>query len=465
MKVRTKFTLWISLAALSTATVFSLFVYLELVAEPIKLIDRELAEVAGTVFSSIDFSQAGLVTRTLIHDDQHLERYWLKILDSKGQIIFASPLSQKFEIPLPHNREAFFLKKILPPSSLWIDPQDVGEMKDITDDTVRFRVKVLTRKHAEDSYTVLIAKPLLFLDLELHELLTRLITGIFATIILIFLMGYFLAGKILQPLTTINQKVKDIRENSLNQRISLGSGRDELYILGHSLNTMFDRLRHSFSRQKEFIGNAAHELKSPLTILMLGHEEMLADRLAAPIRSELEKQLNTMRRLSKLVRNLLDISRLEQEETCAREPVRLDVLIHQVLEEYREILQAQNITVETEIEECPLLGDPEKILRLIINLLDNAIKYNKADSGNIRITVRKNNEKTLLAIANTGPEISAADLPRLFDQFFRVEKSRSQAFGGSGLGLTIVHRIIELHDGTVEVQSRNGWTTFTINLP
>ncbi len=465
MKVRTRFTLWISLAALSTAALCSFFVYHELVEEPYKLVDRELAEVAETVFSNLVLSPSDNSAYRLRHDDQHLLRYWLKILDSTGKIILASPLAGIIDIPLPEDNKAFFLTRNIASSSLWIDPDDMDELDEITDDSVRFRARMLTKSNGSESFTLLIAKPLLFLDLELRELLTRLTTGIVVAIIFIFLVSYYLAGRILRPLTTINQEIKEIRENSLDRRIPLGTSKDELYVLSHSLNTMFDRLQHSFLRQKEFIGNAAHELKSPLTILMLGQEEMLANRPPESMYIELEKQLNTMRRLSKLVRNLLDISRLEQEETCSREPVKIHALISQVVEDYKEILQARNIVIETHIEECVVLGDSEKLLRLIINLIDNAVKYTDATSGIIKITARKSQEKTTLKFANTGAEISAADLPHLFDQFFRVEKSRSQAYGGSGLGLTIAQRIVELHGGTIGVESRDGWITFSVTLP
>jgi signal transduction histidine kinase len=228
---------------------------------------------------------------------------------------------------------------------------------------------------------------------------------------------------------------------------------------------MFDRLQYSFTRQKEFIGNAAHELKSPLTILMLGHEEMLAANPPEKVRQELEKQLNTMRRLSRLVRDLLDISRLEQGESCRRQPVRLDQLIGQVVEDYQELLQARRITVDIETAAPNLTGDPEQLLRLLINLIDNAIKYNQAADGRIVVRTEKNKGQTVVTVANTGPTIPADDLPRIFDQFYRVEKSRSLAYGGSGLGLTIVKRIVELHGGTIEVASQDGWTTFTVVLP
>jgi signal transduction histidine kinase len=465
MKVRTKFTLGISLVALATTAIFSMGVYYELLDQTYDSIDKELNSVAGTIFSRLDFSNPGEKLQLNSQYDYLLERYWLKILDSRGGTLLASPLTNKIDIPLLPGKARYFIEKEISLSELWIDPEEIDELADINDNTVKFRVRSLTKNQSGENYIILIAKPLLFLDLELRELLTGLTSGIFATIILIFLISYFLAGRLLRPLATINQDIKEIRENSLDRRIVLGKSRDELYTLSHSLNSMFDRLQHSFLRQKEFVGNAAHELKSPLTILMLGHEEMLAAESPDAIQMELAKQLHTMRRLSKLVRNLLEISRLEQNETCAREHIRLDQLIAQVIGDYQEILDAKDITVVTEIAETSFTGDPEKILRLLINLIDNAMKYNAPEKGSIRIATRKSQGGLHLTIANTGPEIPAADLPRIFDQFYRVDKSHSQTIGGAGLGLTIVRRIVELHGGTIEVKSIDGWTTFSITLP
>ena len=465
MKVRTKFTLGISLVALATTAFFSMVVHFDQLKESYKLVDKELKTVAGAVFSHLDFSKSPEDLQLYGQNDYLIKRYWLRILDKEGRTIFASPLAVKFDIPYHPGKERYFIKKNMPLGSLWIEPEEIHDLEEITDDAVQFRVLVLTRNRAEEKYTIIIAKPLLFFDQELQELVTGLTTAGFATTVLIFLMSYFLAGRLLRPLATINQDIKEIRENSLDRRIVLGRSRDELYTLGHSLNRMFDRLQHSFQRQKEFVGNAAHELKSPLTILMLGHEEMLAAEPPEAIQLELAKQLHTMRRLSKLVRNLLEISRLEQNETCARKQIRLDELIARVIGDYQEILEGNDITVSTEIAETALVGDPEKILRLLINLIDNAIKYNAPEKGSIRIATRKSQGHIHLTIANTGPEIPVADLPRIFDQFYRVEKSRAQTFGGVGLGLTIVRRIVELHGGSIEVKSSDGWTIFSITLP
>ncbi len=465
MKIRTKFTLGISLVALVMTVIFSTIVYTQLVRESYKFVDKELNVMAEAIFGDLDFRSTGQERQLAQHSSYLIERYWLKIVDNSGKVVFVSPLAEKFDIPSRHDKSKYLFTAKVPLSALWIDPDDRHELKEITDDTVKFRVRVLTKRRAEETYTIFVAKPLLFLDLELYELITRLAVSLATTGFLIFLISYFLAGGLLRPLTTINQDIKEIRDNSLDRRIILGRSRDELYTLSESLNQMFDRLHNSFQHQKEFIGNAAHELKSPLTVLMLGHEEMLAANPPEPLRQEMEKQLHTMHRLSKLVRNLLEISRLEQNETCAHEPINLYQMTSQVLDDFREILQARDITVTCEMAESSLRGDPEKLLRLLINLIDNAIKYNVGKNGEIRISFRKTRDQLHLTIANTGPEIPAADLPRILDQFYRVEKSRSQLFGGVGLGLTIVRRIIDLHGGSIAITSSGGWTSCNIVLP
>jgi signal transduction histidine kinase len=465
MRIRTKFTLWISLVSLSTTIVAAFFVYVELLEEPYKLIDRELYEVAGAALNTVDFSRPADTGRRLQKLDYHINRYWFKIIDSDGKTLFSSSLAGLFDIPRRTDKEKFFFKQKISPDQLWIDPGDLDELNEVTDDFVNFRVVTVSRETPAGPYAVVIAKPLLFFDIELQELRSRVAWGICVTVVLVFLASYFLAGRMLRPISTINHHIRMIREQSLDRRIPPGDSRDELHVLSTSLNMMFDRLQYSFTQQKEFIGNAAHELKSPLTILMLGHEELLAGDPPEKVRQELEKQLNTMRRLSRLVRDLLDISRLEQGETCHRQPVRLDQLIGQVVEEYQEMLQARRIAVEVDTVAASLAGDPEQLLRLLINLIDNAIKYNLAADGRIVLRTVKSNGQMVLTVANTGQTIPAADLPRIFDQFYRVEKSRSQAYGGSGLGLTIVKRIVELHGGSIEAASQDDWTTFTITLP
>lgn len=180
---------------------------------------------------------------------------------------------------------------------------------------------------------------------------------------------------------------KEISEKSLYKRIPLSHNKDELYDLSISLNKMFDRLQYSFKRQKEFIGNASHELRSPITLLIQAQEEMLMnDNLPSQTNKKLVRQLDTTRRMSHMVRNLLDLSRLEQQETLSKKSVDMAILT---------------------------------------------------------------NQGVLLEVMNKGYPIPEDDLDLVFEQFYKMEKSRSADHGGSGLGLAIAKKIVELHNGTI----------------
>ncbi len=225
---------------------------------------------------------------------------------------------------------------------------------------------------------------------------------------------------------------------------------------------MFDRLQFSFAQQKEFISSAAHELRIPLTIIMLSHEELLAKDLPEPIHHELAHQMDTLRRMNRLVKNLLDLSHLEHQEQLRREPVHLRDLLDQVVLDFDDMLQNAQISCTLTAEDLVISGEKDQLIRVCINLLDNAIKYNRNSEGWITILLQREKEHILLQICNSGPMIPEEDLPSVFEQFYRVEKSRALRYGGTGLGLTIVKKIVELHGGTISVSSTAEKTCFRV---
>ncbi len=465
MKLRGKFTLWISLAALSTAICFATFLYYELTSEFYEQVDYELAKLGDTIFAGIAANGPDGSGFVPVSRDYPDDMYWIKIYTGQDKLLYTNKLAGYADLPRPAGGQAAVVKSSIPVSKVWIPAEELDELSAAAYSTVPFRVRVYIREYHGRSYLLHLAKPILLFNIELIELVQRIALGIGFAIVLTIIGSYLLAGRLVQPLAIINSKIKDIRENSLNTRIPLPKSRDELYILSESLNSMFDRLQHSFQRQKEFISNASHEMKSPLTVLMLGYDEMLAGNPSEKIRPELEKQLQTLRRLNRLVRDLLDIARLEQQEYLLREPVQLDVLIKGILSDYSDLLEAEAIAVEVDMAPILLSADHDKLLRLFINLIDNAIKYCRSGDGLISISARVKDATVSLTIANNGRTIPATDLPHIFKQFYRVEKSRSKAFGGTGLGLTIARRIVELHGGTISVTSDDQQTIFLVSLP
>lgn len=461
MKVRTQFTILISLASLVSVVFFSSHLYTELQEELYELIDFKLADAAESIYSQLETAE-NTPLPTLEHPGLLLQNYWVHVYTESGRNLLATKLVQKANIPAADTNRAYFVTRPIPHEYLTIP---ASEKNEVLNENVKLRVRFFSRTVAGERVYVHIAKPVLLLNAELREILQDMTWGILITILLIVTTAFFVAGRILRPLSGINRKIVEIREQSLNERIPLGKSRDELYTLSSSLNSMFDRLENSFRRQRDFISNAAHEIKSPLTILMLGHEEMLAANPEKEFRNVLEKQLHTMQRLNKLIRDLLNIARLEQQDALTREPVELDVLIHTILNDYAEIISATEISVTSRLERLTVSVDYEKIQRLLINLVDNAIKYNHPQNGRIDILTKKMKDSAVIKISNSGKTIPAADIKQIFKQFYRVEKSRSQAYGGTGLGLTIALRIVEMHGGSLDVASADGTTTFTVTLP
>ncbi|WP_136798954.1 MULTISPECIES: sensor histidine kinase [Desulfosediminicola] len=463
MKVRTKFTALISLASFICVMFFSSHFYREIREEIYEMLDYELADIAELLFSKLHYDENGTLFLQSEGDLELLNHgYWLKIDSDISGTLFRSKFAKLTELPPADTDKAYFVTRTVPIEHFQI-PLD--EADDISGDQINFRVRMFRHEIGKETITVHIAKPVLLWDAELGEILYGLIGSLLLTVLLIIATAYFVAGRLLHPISIINRRITRIRESSLDERIPLGKSRDELYELSASLNSMFDRLEHSFNRQKDFVGNAAHEMKSPLTILMLGHEEMLAGDLEKDARANLEKQLYCMQRLNKLIRDLLNIARLEQRDTVHREHVDIPQLITAILEDYREVIREKNITVTTSLPQLTVKVDQEKFLRLFINLIDNAIKYNHDRNGTLQILGKKSKGSLVISLSNSGPVIPPADIPNIFKQFYRVEKSRSQAYGGSGLGLTIAQRIMEMHSGTITVTSDQKQTTFTITFP
>ena len=447
MKIRKKITLWISGTALLSTIAFSSVIFFEVMEEPFKLIDQEMKHMTLSLVEQMEISTSNR-QYDLSQMPYNPDDYWIKVIDNKGSILYQSKITQYTDIPPSGNKTTYMVERFIPRAQIWLKQDD--------HDDVLFRVKVTKTQLDRVPIEVRIAKPIEDLEEELISLFLYILTSLSVCILIITMLSYKLAGKILTPVANITRMTKEINEQSLYKRIPLSNNQDELQDLSVSLNKMFDRLQYSFQRQKEFVGNASHEMKSPITLLLLAQEEMLMnDDLPAATNKGLIKQLDTTRRMSQLVKNLLDLSRLEQQETLNRKLVNIATLTDQVLNDYADQFAVKNITIENQMpEDLCLIGDPEKLFRLLINLIDNSIRYNFKKDGVVILKGKKINGNILLEISNTGQPIPEQDLGLVFEQFYRVEKSRSTTHGGSGLGLAIAKKIVELHGGTIKVANK-----------
>lgn len=445
MKIRKKITLWISGTALLSTVVFSSIIFWELTEEPFKLIDKEIQHMAVVLADriKIDGSSSGALDLSCMPYDP--DDYWIIAKEDQGRVFYRSKLTEFADLFVPNGKSKYLIEKPIPRSKIWL--------KQDSKDDVLFRVMVFRKQISGRSVEIRIAKPIEDLEEELIELVVDIGISLSFCALTLFILSYALAGRILRPISAIINQSKEISEKSLDKRIPLEKTRDELYDLSVALNRMFDRIQHSFNRQKEFIGNASHELKSPITLLMLAQEDMLmSENLSPSAENSLMKQLETSRRMSYLVKNLLDLSRLEQQDILYTDRVDLAALIKRVLDDYDDVIVEKQICIKNQMNDpCPVIGDPEKLFRLFVNLIDNAIRYNLTTQGIIKIMAVKSKTDVCIEILNSGREISEKDLSCLFEQFYRVEKSRSQALGGSGLGLAIAQKIVSLHNGRIVI--------------
>ena len=274
---------------------------------------------------------------------------------------------------------------------------------------------------------------------------------------------YFISGRALKPLADFSNKIEEVEaQNMSNFRLEENEVK-ELNQLSTSYNKMLDRLSSAFEVQRQFTANAAHELRTPLAVMQA--ELDLYNSIDHPTNDESAKETIKMvteqnERLSKMVKTLLDMSELQ---TVSRDDkILLDALVEEVLADLEPLAKEKNIKLIDESKEVTMQGSDILIYRLVYNLVENAIKYNK-QNGTVTVKVSELNKHIYLSVTDTGNGIPQELRERVFEPFFRLDKSRSRALGGVGLGLALVHEIVKVHDGSITIKDNpEGGTIFEI---
>jgi heavy metal sensor kinase len=279
--------------------------------------------------------------------------------------------------------------------------------------------------------------------------------------------GFFIARKSLAPIKEISDTIRGISESRLSERITLADVPKELKGLAASFNQTFERLEKSFKRRKQFVADASHELRTPLSVILSQSEVMLRkERSAEEYKNALTVIEEAAGIMSDIVGKLLALARLSTEKAELKiEPINLNEVIHQAVKIVTPLATQKGIRISLPVYERPVIpGDRAALLELVGNVLDNAIKYN-VSNGKIDIAIKKENPFLIIKIQDTGIGISRKDMDKVFDRFYRVDRSRSKEAGGIGLGLSISKEIVRLHGGKIEIESTIGTgTTVSIYL-
>lgn len=304
--------------------------------------------------------------------------------------------------------------------------------------------------------------------LMLDRLLRVLVVGgVLASVAGVFI-GWGVAGGALRPVSTMVEAARRIaRSQDFRHRLPTAGSRDELGQLASAFNEMLAELEKAFENQRRFVADASHELRAPLATLQ-GNLELLdrAANLSEEERRAIWRDIrDEVRRLGRLVSDLLSLARAEAGQGLHLQPVELDRVVTDVLRPMRTEMAQHRLVVE-HLEPVPVMGDADRLRELLVILLDNAIRYTPA-GGEIRVGLRHTpGQEVALSVADTGIGIAPEDLPHIFERFYRADKARSRATGGTGLGLAIARWIVEAHGGRIEVESQLGrGSRFTVRLP
>lgn len=276
---------------------------------------------------------------------------------------------------------------------------------------------------------------------------------------------YFISGRALKPLYEFSDKIEEVQAQNLSDSRIEENKVKELNQLSISYNKMLERLSEAFEVQRQFTANAAHELRTPLAVMQVQLD--LYNSTKHPENDECAKQTIKMvteqnERLSKMVKTLLDMSELQ---TVARdEKIEVDALVEEVLADLEPLAQEKDINLVEKCDEMTMMGSDILIYRLVYNLVENAIKYNNP-GGQVIVTALQQGEHKKIMVEDTGNGIPKDLRERIFEPFFRIDKSRSRALGGVGLGLALVREIVRVHDGNITVRDNDaGGITFEVEF-
>lgn len=310
--------------------------------------------------------------------------------------------------------------------------------------------------------------PFYYNDADIRFL--EVLNTVFIMVAIVFLIlaiffGIFMAEKISRPIKKVIDKTKEIETGNYSDKLEVSSNTKEIDQLIHSVNSLADTLLRQQNQKKRLASDYAHELRTPLTTVQANLEAMI-DRIWEPTQERLESCREEILRLTRMISDIEKIDRIENDSyQLVKSDFDLSEIVRQIIISFQPELSAKNMTVHTELQECKVYADQDKMKQVIVNLLSNAVKYTQ-EAGTLTIDVRRMKGNAQFRINDTGIGISKEDIPNIFDHLYRADKSRTRSTGGSGIGLSIAKAIMDAHGGKIEVESKPGvGSQFSVTLP
>lgn len=453
--VRTRLTLWYAGVLALSLVVFAVLVYYAASRIFYERQDESLRSTAQTVASAyiqeLEEEQSIEKANEVVLAQMVFPNRYVQVTDTSGRIVATSSnLNQ---------------------GGLIVATKTLTEAKQRgTAFTVlnNLRTAVVPLSRNKELGFAMVAEPLGVIEEALRRLRRDFFAGVPLILVFASIGGYFLARKSLAPIALMDRQTRGITAEKLSSRLDVMNQRDELGGLATTINDLLARLESSFREQQRFVADASHELRTPLAILRGETDVALTQpRSLDEYKSSLTLIKDEAERLSRIVEDLFILARQPFEaRAIKKEPMNLREIVGECARA-AQVLAAQkdlHLTVDAK-SPVTLTGDDELVKRLVLNLLDNAVKYTP-EGGEISVKLTQQNGTALMIVSDSGIGIPQGDLPHVFDRFYRVDKARSRALGGAGLGLSIADWIVKAHGGELRVQSAPGkGSAFTVELP
>lgn len=451
MTIGRRLTLWYGGILAVSLVMLGAFVYVtfsrNLLAEIDRALDEELAEIALEVTAAPD--AAAREAQLQKYFGQH-EFYAIQVSRPDGEVIFSSHAVGDHPLSVP---------------SLGDQPGTELTQDVILTDSVPYRMSSRVVTSFDGPVIIQAADSLSLYYREQQQLLVVMLAAAPVVLLVAAAGGAWLSRRALAPVDRMTRAAVEISASRLDRRVRADTD-DELGRLATAFNAMIERLQKSFGEMQRFTADAAHELRTPLAVLRSEAEVALrAPRSGEEYQQVLQSQLEEIDRLSRLADQLLFLCREDAEPTSAAAAVRVDSLLQKVGDQMQGSARGKGLSLQVdEVPECSVEIDADRLRRLFVNVLDNAIKYTPG-GGQVHVTGRRENGRVEITVQDTGPGIAANHLPHLFERFYRVDPARRSA-EGTGLGLPICRSIVERHHGTIRVESAPGnGTAVRIALP
>jgi heavy metal sensor kinase len=462
--VRARLTLWyVSLLAATLIVAIALIYFLLARALYVRVDDtlHAVMQIAQTSLANDlnegqDAADAARSTAAELASRQTL----IAIYDGRGRLLAEAGREDDIAIPLPANELIPFDDDLL---------QTIVEADDL-DDRHRLAWRRITVPGFDVEYTVVAGTSLEPTDEELESLRGILVYLVPLSLVVAGIGGWFLAGRSLSPVVAMADRARQIGVENLSERLPVANPRDELGRLAETFNSLLSRLEGSLIQQRQFMADASHELRTPVTTARTASSVALQQptRAESDYRETLAIVEQEMARLSRIVDDMFTLARADAGSYPVRRmPMYLDEVLDEVVRALRVLAKTRDISISGDsLRPAPFTGDEDLVRRLLLNLVDNAIRY--APSGTVvRVALDRAGDRYAISVSDDGPGIPAEIQPRIFERFYRVDAARTHASdGGAGLGLALARWIAQVHGGDVALaaSSRMG-STFVITLP